>query len=973
MLILSADPITFKDAIPWLIALAGVVVALFFGWKNYNIAKEKRQEEKRKHEREENERAKEGLQLKSAYDRYKHHIVQQFRAIDFTGLNAYQKKLPLEKVYIRLRTKANYNLEAYRTIHDFEQLKEEIQSTSKKVAEEKEASFNDTFRELVKTADTNRQSVKALILGHPGSGKTTLFKWIALQCLKPGNPETEAIFHGFTPFFISLKDFARNPDWLKGDLEDVVCANISGLNLEASFFKERFERNEAIFLLDGLDEVADEDFRRDVIAWIEKQSIRRNKLLVSSRFSGLNPQKGLLFNADFRAFIIADLDEADIEQFVHKWYEAIETVMENTDENRKEAKRQADELIKVIKSEGYEPLRRIAVNPLLLTIVAIVHRNRAKLPKERHKLYEECLNVMIELWHVSNKRLKVFFPAEVCKNNLSKLANHAMMHNKREVTRQEITQLLPAEIEGKPLDFFLTEMVLKAGLLYESEGKYGFLHLTFQEYLAAWHYARSSQPLDILQYRDLDYWQETIKLFVNLGNARQFFEAIIAGLDKDYWKNMSLWDACLKDEMIDEGVQEEIEKQFAAKVCEILLEIPFEEREESKIIQLYPHYALYKHADYFEKQGWQLFREAKHPFVKTVGASILKNSSKETSDELIIEIENKLKCKRWTSTLEFLMENDNSIIILAYHRKKISDYSIQFDFLKTKNTILKTLILRDLMDLPDLNSAWHINVPQEELKSLMVGNLKNPFDDPMFMIKDFSKDDSLRFFRDFGIWGINLIRLTNIGFSDIRELNVKYSNGIKYLFDVENYRIKELTDRSINNLQKLNDDEILKYFPNSTADEIASFRANHPPKIVAALKKGNEVVLQNHFLKFDTLEECRLLVDKENQPGTFYSLLVKTLNQNFEAPAMKEYKRRVIVWLTESGQLQLDEATMHFLLHFDLYADHPESQETEMLAQRYLRKLDYAKWRELLFPVTQMRDGDSTIWVNALYVFKELN
>jgi len=44
-----------------------------------------------------------------------------------------------------------------------------------------------------------------------------------------------------------------------------------------------------------------------------------------------------------------------------------------------------------------------------------------------------------------------------------------------------------------------------------------------------------------------------------------------------------------------------------------------------------------------------------------------------------------------------------------------------------------------------------------------------------------------------------------------------------------------------------------------------------------------------------------------------------------------------------------------------------------MLAQTYLRKLDYGKWRELIVPFTQMRDGESTAWVNALYVFRNLN
>jgi len=79
------------------------------------------------------------------------------------------------------------------------------------------------------------------------------------------------------------------------------------------------------------------------------------------------------------------------------------------------------DLMNIIKSHA--KLKELAVNPLLLTIIAIVHRTRAVLPRERHKLYEECLKVMIELWNLANRKLDISFSYD---NSMAHLANIAL-------------------------------------------------------------------------------------------------------------------------------------------------------------------------------------------------------------------------------------------------------------------------------------------------------------------------------------------------------------------------------------------------------------------------------------------------------------------------------------------------------------------------------------------------------------------
>ena len=91
------------------------------------------------------------------------------------------------------------------------------------------------------------------------------------------------------------------------------------------------------------------------------------------------------------------------------------------------------------------------MNPLLLTIIAIVHRTRAVLPRERHKLYEECLKVMIELWNLANRKLDISFSFDNSMAHLSKIAILLMESERREMDKKEIRNAAsPGKLKGNP-------------------------------------------------------------------------------------------------------------------------------------------------------------------------------------------------------------------------------------------------------------------------------------------------------------------------------------------------------------------------------------------------------------------------------------------------------------------------------------------------------------------------------------------
>jgi formylglycine-generating enzyme required for sulfatase activity len=127
---------------------------------------------------------------------------------------------------------------------------------------------------------------------------------------------------------------------------------------------------------------------------------------------------------------------------------------------------------------------------LLLTNICLVHCYRGGLPQKRARLYEECIDVLLEHWRAA-KELPVGVTA---RDGMRALQPAALwLHQKEERIRAKAGELAPhIEPVLKALDWpggtaedFLRTIRDDSGLLtgWDIE-HYGFMHLGFQEYLA---------------------------------------------------------------------------------------------------------------------------------------------------------------------------------------------------------------------------------------------------------------------------------------------------------------------------------------------------------------------------------------------------------------------------------------------------------------------------------------------------------
>jgi formylglycine-generating enzyme required for sulfatase activity len=130
-------------------------------------------------------------------------------------------------------------------------------------------------------------------------------------------------------------------------------------------------------------------------------------------------------------------------------------------------------------------------NPLLLTAICLVHRDRGRLPHRRADLYEECIDVLLERWREA-KKLPVSVSAKQARRVLQPLAR--WLHDVEGRTRAPAAEIAPV-LEGPLAGIgwrggsageFLRTIRDESGLLTGwSDETYGLMHLGFQEYLAA--------------------------------------------------------------------------------------------------------------------------------------------------------------------------------------------------------------------------------------------------------------------------------------------------------------------------------------------------------------------------------------------------------------------------------------------------------------------------------------------------------
>ncbi len=551
---------------PWMawtaLGLVAIIFAVFFFY----------------HERAKSTDSLNASASKNLRQRYLKHIVDSYQFLEFKGTVQFEKlplRMALEKVYV--------NLWAQPEMPSAETLNAELRLAGRKLIAN-EMAFDDDLELLMERArpvqvEEALQEHSALaLLGDPGSGKSTLLKHLALNAannfqqtkrlpiLLPLAAYANALkarpqmsLREFLPeFYKGLQEFPENP---------------------ATLFYEALQNGAALVLLDGLDEVTNPEERSQVVHHVKNFYLNHchaeNRFVITSRIVGY--REAPLEATGITHLTVLDFNKTQIEQFAKNWCHTYEIAHSgDTPKAHRDAEQEEKRLLRAI--FGNPGVEKLAANPLLLTILALIHRQGTELPNRRAELYELYLTTLIKTWNRARSLSGVSVGSMDDRETVKILAPLAYwMHAHRPsgtARRAELERIIASHfIERRKFSFedaeresvrFLDDVRQFSGLLAErGPDAYGFVHLTFEEYLAARHIIFQGQvneqkSLELIRQHAYDpAWREVILLALGylglVANEEEKTALLVRGLLHDEsgedhrGENIELAGAALKD------------------------------------------------------------------------------------------------------------------------------------------------------------------------------------------------------------------------------------------------------------------------------------------------------------------------------------------------------------------------------------------------------------------------------------------
>lgn len=394
-----------------------------------------------------------------------------------------------------------------------------------------------------------------VLLGKPGSGKSTLSTYLALSLAQAGRGEEAALArlgkdwtHGpLLPVRVILRQFAASlpADLKRGradHLWDFIKNEVKGYGIHdelGSLLQQVADHSGALFLFDGLDEAGDEQRRaRTLEAVTEFMSTvgEQCRFLITARPYAWEEAEQRIAHVD-QVYRLADFEFDQIDLFITRWYEALLAL--GWVEDARLAAAKTRELQAAVRRVD---LQALAANPLLLTLMATLHSNRTtRLPDDRVDVYDEVVKLLLERWHKPEDGERSPLDAlgitmAQLRGRIEGLAYEAHRDNVGRTGTADITEAA-LSAAFRPLlggshdkaHEIIQYIEQRAGLLIgqgvrEHQQQYTFPHRSFQEYLAACHLA-GQRDLEKRTHELVttapDHWREVA-----------IYAARIAGIDR---------------------------------------------------------------------------------------------------------------------------------------------------------------------------------------------------------------------------------------------------------------------------------------------------------------------------------------------------------------------------------------------------------------------------------------------------------
>jgi energy-coupling factor transporter ATP-binding protein EcfA2 len=457
--------------------------------------------------------------LKRGQKLYSEFVKDRFGHIQILGMS---RPLPLDRIYVKLRV--NHQIQSKQFVNT-----DSLMSGGRGFVKHRQRQREQTSDDPVALLSTNN---RVALLGKPGAGKTTFFKYLAL--LYTGNSSHSlAVTTRAFPILVILRDFVRQ----KSSLFEHLCTVVRdcGFPYADLFVTRLLKEGDGLILIDGLDELSDqavEDVYQQIHCLVK--SYPKNHFVVSCRTASY----GMMLE-NFTEVEIEDFRPRQKYEFITEWFAS---------------DRAKGEALKTLIRQRKE-LAELAESPLLLSLICVLYGRDLQLPKSRVELYERCVRTMLVEWDSSRNFRRETKYEQLSDYRKVKLLNFFAANmfclgmsafNWRE-TEEVIAKYLPGiSLSSEEARGVLNEIKTHNGIITKTSATtYSFSHLTLQEFLTASYLVDARKEHLALDWVGDPRWIEIFAHIASLlEDASSFLERLLGRRDGDRFYKLCLASYC---------------------------------------------------------------------------------------------------------------------------------------------------------------------------------------------------------------------------------------------------------------------------------------------------------------------------------------------------------------------------------------------------------------------------------------------
>lgn len=331
---------------------------------------------------------------------------------------------------------------------------------------------------------------RVVVQGAPGAGKSTFVRHLRHELAQDATAGQPALL-------LTIRHYvntARNQTLLDYLLE--TTRSTFNIELEKEALRDALTLGLVVVIFDGLDEITDINLRADMVERVVSfgREYPAISILVTSRSIGYD--RAPLPKKTFSTLKLDQYSPTQSEEYVRRWFTFIER----------------PDLIQEFERESHTVVD-LKANPLLLSLLCVLYRERGSIPRRRRDIYASCADLLFHTWdshrhigqpeelHANGDRImqeiaRWVYTSQAAQSGLServiKKSIGIYLEDHLGVEEGEARRRA-----GEFLEFCATRAWLLAtvGNQY-GERLFGFTHRTFFEYFAAEAFARQGADPD---------------------------------------------------------------------------------------------------------------------------------------------------------------------------------------------------------------------------------------------------------------------------------------------------------------------------------------------------------------------------------------------------------------------------------------------------------------------------------------------